>query len=129
MTPATMNGLILFAHGARDPGWAAPLHDTVERIRAERPGLPVQLAFLEFLTPTLEEAGDALVAQGCTAIEIVPLFLGAGGHVRKDLPARTAALRQRHSQVDWQLRPAVGESPRVIEAMALAALDPPSPQP
>jgi sirohydrochlorin cobaltochelatase len=36
------------------------------------------------------------VAQGCTDIEIVPLFLGAGGHVRKDLPARTATLQQRH---------------------------------
>lgn len=120
-----MRGLILFAHGARDPGWAAPLHDTVERVRAEQPGLPVRLAFLEFLEPSLEEAGDALVAQGCTHIEIVPLFLGAGGHVRKDLPARAAALQQRHPQVSWQLRPAVGESPRVIEAMALAALDPP----
>lgn len=120
-----MRGLILFAHGARDPGWAAPLHDTVERVRAERPGLPVRLAFLEFLAPTLEEAGDDLVALGCIQIEIVPLFLGAGGHVRKDLPARIATLQQCHPQVLWQLRPAVGESPRVIEAMALAALDPP----
>ncbi|MCO5977921.1 sirohydrochlorin chelatase [Ideonella oryzae] len=120
-----MRGLILFAHGARAPGWAGPLHETVERVRAAQPGLPVRLAFLEFLTPTLEEAGDALVSQGCTLVEIVPLFLGAGGHVRKDLPARTAALQQRHPGVTWQLRPAVGESPRVIEAMALAALDPP----
>ena len=122
----TLRGLILFAHGARDPGWAAPLHDTVDRVRAEQPDRPVRLAFLEFLPPTLEEAGEDLVAQGCTDIEIVPLFLGAGGHVRKDLPARTATLQQRHPQVSWQLRPAVGESPRVIEAMALAALDPPT---
>lgn len=57
----TLRGLILFAHGARDPGWAAPLHDTVDRVRAEQPDRPVRLAFLEFLAPTLEEAGDDLV--------------------------------------------------------------------
>ena len=75
-------GLLLFAHGARDPRWALPFEAIVQRIAARAPGLPVRLAFLEFMAPTLPEAGDALVAQGCDEIEVVPLFLGAGGHVR-----------------------------------------------
>ena len=46
------------------------------------------------------------------------MFLGAGGHVRRDLPALLEALRQQHPQVSWVLRPAIGEAQSVIEAMA-----------
>ncbi len=115
-------GLLLFAHGARDPRWALPFEAIVQRIAARAPGLPVRLAFLEFMAPTLPEAGDALVALGCDEIEVVPLFLGAGGHVRKDLPELLARLRQAHPGSTWLLRPAIGEVDSVVDAMARAAL-------
>jgi sirohydrochlorin cobaltochelatase len=118
MTP---RGLLLFAHGARDPRWAEPFEAVAARIRALQPAWAVQLAFLEFMTPTLLDAGGALAAAGCERVDIVPLFLGAGGHVRKDLPVLVDALRAAHPLVDWQLQRAVGEQPGVIEAMAQAA--------
>ena len=34
-----------------------------------------------------------LVAAGCRAVDVVPLFLGAGGHVRKDIPVLMAQLQ------------------------------------
>jgi sirohydrochlorin cobaltochelatase len=46
-------GLILFAHGARDPRWAAPFEDMAARIRAHGRSCAVRLAFLEFMTPDL----------------------------------------------------------------------------
>jgi sirohydrochlorin cobaltochelatase len=46
-------GLILFAHGARDPRWATPFEAVAAAVRAARPGLPVRLAFLAFMSPTL----------------------------------------------------------------------------
>ena len=66
--------------------------------------------------------GQRLAALGCTQVAVVPLFLGAGGHVRKDLPALLADLAQAHPDVAWQLQPAVGEIDSVITAMAQAAL-------
>ena len=115
-------GLLLFAHGARDPRWAQPFEDVVRRIQAREPALPVALAFLEFMVPTLPEAGAALAAQGCETIDVVPLFLGAGGHVRKDVPELFAQLQRAPPAVRWSLRPAIGETDTVIDAMALAAL-------
>jgi sirohydrochlorin cobaltochelatase len=53
---------------------------------------------------------------------VVPLFLGAGGHVRKDLPDLLADLARQYPATGWQLRPAIGEVDSVIEAMAIAAL-------
>ncbi|MFY7857790.1 MAG: sirohydrochlorin chelatase, partial [Rubrivivax sp.] len=56
------DGLILFAHGARDPRWSAPFEAVAAQVRAQRPGLSVRLAFLEFMSPSLPEAAAALHA-------------------------------------------------------------------
>ncbi|WP_457337735.1 sirohydrochlorin chelatase [Rhizobacter sp. P5_C2] len=114
-------GLLLFAHGARDPRWALPFEDVATRVRLAHPGVPVALAFLEFMAPDLREAGRQLATQGCTRVDVLPLFLGAGGHVRKDLPELLDELAAAHPGVRWQLHPAVGELDPVIAAMADAA--------
>jgi sirohydrochlorin cobaltochelatase len=121
-SPAPSSGLLLFAHGARDPNWALPFADVARRIRAARPELAVALAYLEFMAPSLAEAGEQLARQGCHRVAVVPLFLGAGGHVRKDLPALLGQLAARHPAVAWQLQPAIGEIDSVVQAMADAAL-------
>lgn len=117
-------GLLLFAHGARDPNWALPFEAVVERIRSAAPEVAVALAYLDFMTPGIVEAGDSLAAAGCTRVDVVPLFLGAGGHVRKDLPLLVERLRQTHPAVEWLLRRTVGEDEAVIAAMAQCALQP-----
>jgi sirohydrochlorin cobaltochelatase len=117
------SGLILFAHGARDPRWAQPFEAIALRVRALHPGVTVRLAFLELMTPDLPTAGAELAAAGCTAITIVPLFLGSGGHVRRDLPVIVDGLRASHPAVDWALQPPVGEMPAVIDALANAAAE------
>jgi len=118
------HALILFAHGARDPQWSQPFERVAEQVRALHPGTMVRLAFLEFMPPTLAQAGAEVAQAGATSVSVVPMFLGAGGHVRRDLPALLQALQQQHPQVRWGLRPAIGEAPAVIEAMAREAADP-----
>ena len=115
-------GLILFAHGARDPRWATPFEAVAAQVRAQRPGVPVRLAYLEFMAPTLPEAGAELAVQGCTRVQVLPMFLGAGGHVRKDLPLLLETLAAAHPGLAVQLLPAVGEIASVTAAMAVAAL-------
>ena len=115
-------GLILFAHGARDPRWAAPFDAVAAQVRAQRPDVPVRLAFLEFMTPSLPDAGAELAALGCVDLQVLPLFLGAGGHVRKDLPLLIETLRSTHPGLAVTLQPAVGELPRITAAIADAAV-------
>ena len=114
-------GMILFAHGARDPRWAQPFEAIAQALRSRQPRLQVQLAYLEFMSPTLPEAAEALAQQGVRQLHVLPLFLGAGGHVRKDLPELIDRIRASHPQIDVQLHPAIGEQAAVIQAMAEAA--------
>ena len=122
MNDASSRGLQLFAHGARDPEWARPFAAVAQAVRAQRPGTPLRLAYLEFMQPGITQAATELVQAGCQAVEVLPLFLGAGGHVRKDLPQLLDGLRATHPGVHVELHPAVGELPPVVQAMAGAAL-------
>lgn len=114
-------GLLLFAHGARDPQWAGPFERVTQRVKALQPQAHVRLGFLEFMQPDLALAAKELLDLGCDSVDVVPLFLGQGGHVRKDLPVLLERLRVAHAGVDFVLHPAVGELDAVIEAMARMA--------
>ncbi len=114
-------GLLLFAHGARDPRWAQPFQDVARRVSAQAPDTPVVLSYLELMTPSLDDGGAELVQAGCTDIAVVPMFLGTGGHVRNDLPRLVDGLRARHPGVRWRLQPPIGEIDGVMQAMADAA--------
>ena len=115
-------GLILLAHGARDPRWAAPFEEVAARLRRQRPGLEVRLAFLEFMAPDLAGAGAQLADAGCAEVVVVPMFLGVGGHVRKDLPLLIDALGAAYPDLMLRLATAIGEIEGVMQAMADAAI-------
>ena len=114
--------IVLLAHGARDPEWARPIEAMATRLRSLRADIRVQTAYLEFMNPDLDGAVTELVAAGRLGITVVPVFLAQGGHVKRDLPAKIAALRQRllpsHPLLAIDLAPAIGEQPEVIEAIA-----------
>jgi sirohydrochlorin cobaltochelatase len=117
----TLHGLILFAHGARDPRWAEPFEAIAGAVRSRTPDVEVRLAFLELMAPDLPTVAAALVAEGCRRIDILPLFLGTGGHLRRDLPPLVDAIAAAHPKVVVRLHGAAGEAPDVIAALAAHA--------
>ena len=110
--------LVLFAHGARAASWAEPFQRLRDLTAARRPDCTVSLAFLELMTPSLPDEVGALAALGAREITIVPVFLGQGGHLLRDLPALLDQLRTSHPDVTFATVPAVGEDPGVLAAMA-----------
>jgi sirohydrochlorin cobaltochelatase len=118
-----VRGIVLFAHGARDPEWARPFEAIRDRVRASRPEYPIALAYLEIMTPTLEEAIASLVAEGASAITVFPLFMAQGGHLRQDLPRILDAIRASQPHVPISLESAVGEVPGLLDAIAAWILE------
>jgi sirohydrochlorin cobaltochelatase len=109
------SAVILFAHGARDPEWAQPFEGIRDRLRAA--GTPVELAFLEFMSPSLDEAAARLADEGIKAVIIVPLFLAQGAHLKHELPAMVEKIRKRHAKTDYRVTPALGDSPEIVAAI------------
>jgi sirohydrochlorin cobaltochelatase len=122
MPSSVKPALILFAHGARDPEWARPVMRVRDNVLAASPAAQVEVAFLEFMSPDLSTACAALVGEGATKITVVPLFIAAGGHLKKELPVMLEDLRAQHPGVEFELTPPVGESDSVVAAMACQAI-------
>lgn len=109
--------LVLFAHGARAASWAAPFERLRDLTAARLPQVPVSLAFLELMEPRLPAEVARLAAQGVVEITVVPVFLGQGGHLLRDLPLLVAQLKIDHPGVDVKVVGAVGEDAAVLNAM------------
>jgi sirohydrochlorin cobaltochelatase len=109
--------LLLFAHGARDAQWAAPFRRIHNDLVKRCPGLTVELAFLELMSPNLEEALNGLSASGHERIVIAPLFMAQGGHLKQDLPRLLDQLRERNPRLSLELLPPIGEVDSILDAI------------
>lgn len=119
----TTRGIILFAHGSRDPLWHKPIEAVAAHIATLSPQTPVVCAYLELSTPDLATATQTLLQRGVQGITVLPMFLGVGKHAREDLPQQIAALQARYPDTAFTLKSAVGEDTRLVHLMAQIALD------
>ncbi len=117
-----ITGIVLFAHGSRDPQWRGPIEAVAARILQHKPGTLVQCAYLELCAPVLGDAATDLIDQGAQRVRIFPLFLGVGKHAREDLPKLVDQIREAHPGVEIELLPAVGELPQLTALIADIAL-------
>ncbi|WP_416237605.1 sirohydrochlorin chelatase [Streptomyces sp. NBC_00162] len=101
--------LVAVAHGSRDPRALHTALALLEQVRELRPRLDVRLGHIELNRPLL---GDTLRELHGEAV-LVPLLLGRGHHVKRDLPAAAAAAPHLRVAVAAPL----GPHPLLVEAL------------
>ncbi len=111
-------GIVLFAHGSRDPRWRAPIEAVAQSVQRQAPQAAVRCAYLELADPDFATAVQELFQGGVRRLRVVPMFLGMGKHAREDLPALVAAARAQHPGLDVELLGAVGEASEVVNLLA-----------
>jgi sirohydrochlorin cobaltochelatase len=121
MKTEASTGIILFAHGSRDPNWRLPFEAIMTHLR-KQDTRPAVLAYLEFMQPSLSEAVDEMIASGIHEIRVVPVFLAVGSHVRKDLPVLLDEARAKHPALSISATAAIGEQDEIQQAIAAFAL-------
>ena len=112
-----MKAIILFGHGARDARWREPFDRLAALWQVQHPATPVELAFLEMMQPSLEEAIATLSTRGATELTVVPVFFGQGGHLRNDFPVLLKECRGKFPQLQLSATSAVGEDLTVLQAI------------
>lgn len=118
-----MTPVVLFAHGSPDPDWRRPIEACAERLRALEPDLRIEVAYLEFVEPTLEDVARRLVADGHRRARVLAAFLSPGGrHIKQHLPELVRKTRADVPELDLELVPgSLGSEPEVVDALAQAA--------
>ena len=114
--------LILFAHGSRDPEWAAPLRRVCALVRAQAPTLRVELAFLELMAPSLPDVAADLVGERFERIVVLPMFIAQGGHLKLDLPQQIDEVRKLYPQARFEQAAALGDAEPIVQAMVAHVL-------
>jgi sirohydrochlorin cobaltochelatase len=71
---------------------------------------------MELAEPSLEAIVSQGKAAGTDHFTVVPLFLAAGRHLRKDVPAMISELESQHG-VQIKLAPPIGQNPQLGDAI------------
>ena len=109
--------LLLIAHGSREPAANADLHRLAAEMRSSGECEVVAPAFLELAEPTIDEAAKRCVDELAERVILVPYFLSAGVHVRRDLQAHRDRLASEYPEVEFLLAQPLGPHPLLVEIL------------
>ena len=110
--------LVALAHGSRDPRSAATVKALVDEVRALRPDLRIEQAFLDLSRPSFTTVVGRLVKAGYDEIVVVPLLLTEAFHAKVDVPSAIAEAAARHEGLQIRATSILG-----LEAQFLEVLD------
>ena len=113
----TAPALVALAHGSRDPRSAQTIKALVEEVKATRPDLRVEPAFLELSRPSFDTVVDRLVKAGYDEIVVVPLLLTRAYHAKVDVPEAIAAAGARHANLRIRATDVLGLEPVFLEVL------------
>ena len=114
-------GLVLVIHGSRYPGTVEQMSALVDTLQSLRPADRVLGAYLELLSPNVDQAIDTLVAEGLRNVILVPYFMLDGRHTREDLPRLADVAMARHPGLAIQVGPPVGVRREVLSLLLAGA--------
>jgi sirohydrochlorin cobaltochelatase len=109
------HALLIAGHGSRDPDGIREFLGLAQHFRATRPDLPLEIAFLEFARPTIQEGIDRLVAGGATTVVVLPGVLMAAGHAKNDMASEVRLARQRHPHVTFHMGAALDVDAQLLQ--------------
>ncbi|HUW66331.1 MAG TPA: CbiX/SirB N-terminal domain-containing protein [Spirochaetia bacterium] len=111
-------GVVVLGHGSRREVAEANqmLIELAEMVRREMSLELMEIAFMNEKSGLqgLGQAIDEVVAAGATRIVVLPVFLAAGMHMQKDIPAEMARARQKYPETDIVLTSHIGADPRLV---------------
>lgn len=111
--------LICLAHGSRDPRSAETITALVDEVRAMRPDLRIEKAFLELSRPRFGKVVDKLVRAGFDEIVVVPLLLSDAHHAKVDVPEAIAEATARHEGLKVRATRVLGMEQAFLEVLDL----------
>lgn len=108
--------LLLIAHGSRRPEANADLEKVADQLR-ERGWKWAVASYLELAEPTIHQGGIQCVESGAQEVILVPWFLSAGMHVRRDLRDARQKLAEAFPEITFRLAEPLGTHPFLLDVV------------
>ena len=108
-------GIVIAGHGSRDPDAVREFEAQVALVRERAPQHAVSHGYLEFSSPTIEQAVVATLASGVRQVAVVPGVLLAARHAKNDMPAELLALAREHPTIDFHFGAPLNLHPRLLQ--------------
>lgn len=109
--------LLLIGHGSPHPeGNAEYLH--FAELLASHLDMAVQPCFLECAAPSIAEGMRQCAEAGAGRVAVLPLFLGAAGHYKNDVPVLLAQARQQWPAVEFRYGTPIGAQYHLVSTLA-----------
>jgi len=113
-----MKAILYIGHGTRSKKGAGEAKSFVQRVM-DRINVPIQeISFLELTDPLIAEGFARCVERGATEITVVPLFLLAAGHIKKDIPMVLGSLQEKYPQINIAVKDPFGVQESIIDGVA-----------
>ena len=108
--------ILLIAHGSRHSDANADLDYIATCLRQGGEAIVVS-SFMELAEPCIKEGGRQCVLAGADRVVLMPYFLSAGVHVRRDLTQAREELAKEFPGVAFVLAEPLGRHPLLIEVV------------
>lgn len=106
-----MKSLIIIAHGSKKEKSNNEVREIVNSIQTENTLYDkIEVSFLEFATPTLEQSVKKCIEDKSYNITIYPYFLNSGKHVTYDIPYEIRLLKQKYQDIEFIILSHFGKS-------------------
>jgi len=108
-------GIVVAGHGSRDPDGIREFESLIDLIRARAPQHVVSHGYLEFATPTVDQAIAANLDSGQRKVVMVPGVLLAATHAKNDMPSEILAYAREHPDIDFHFAAPLGLHPLLLQ--------------
>lgn len=125
--PPLSPAILLMGHGTQDPEGVQEFKVFAQQFAQQLPQRLVKSAFLEFVTPTMDQCVEEIARLDIKHITVLPIMLTAAGHTKNDIPSEIHNLEHHQPQLrfvygrDLNLHPAMlrAAQERIMEAEQL----------
>ena len=108
-------GLVIAGHGSRDADGTREFEEAMMLLKQRQPDRVITHGFLEFATPTIDEALRKNVRMGSRKIVMVPGILFAASHGKNDMPVELLSVKPEFPEVEFHYGGPMGIHPLLLK--------------
>lgn len=109
--------IVIAGHGSRDADGIREFGQLVELVRERAPQHQVSHGYLEFASPTIDQAIAAHTTQNAKQIVMVPGILLAATHAKNDMPSELLTFAREHPDIDFYFGAPMGLHPLLLQVV------------